>query len=40
MEHIHNPSNIYITPSTSDNDEGEEDYNLDHEVETNQQWEE
>jgi hypothetical protein len=40
MEHIHNPSNIYITPSTSNNEEGEEDYSLDHEVETNQQWEE
>jgi hypothetical protein len=40
MEHIHNPSNIYITPSISDNDEGEEDYSLNHEEVTTQQWEE
>jgi hypothetical protein len=39
MEHRTRPLGTYITP-TSDNEEGEEDYNLDDEVKGNQQWEE
>jgi hypothetical protein len=40
MEHRTRPLNTYITPTRSDNEEGEEDYNLDDEAKGNQQWEE
>jgi hypothetical protein len=40
MEHRTRSLNTYITPTTSDNEEGEEDYNLDDEAKGNQQWEE
>jgi hypothetical protein len=39
-EHRTRPLDIYIAPTTSDNEEGEEDYNLDDEAKGNYQQEE
>lgn len=39
MEHRTRPLDIYITPTTSANEEGDEDYNLDDEAKGNHQWE-